>query len=336
MIKVYYLCSLFFVFLISCNSYKEIKTEKQNISLNLNQKILFFNVENLFDTINTPLKRDGEFTPNGSKLWDTKKYYQKINDISKTILGVSEGELPSLIGLAEVESDLVLKDLCNHSPLEKFSYQFIHKESNDRRGIDVALLYLPEKILIIDTSFINVDLGDGKFTRDILYAKIKFLKNNLVLNVFVNHWPSRYGGQNQSEYKRISAAKVLKKHTDSLFNLNEDVLLMGDFNDYPYNSSLKDILLAKSFRDSSKLVNLMYDVNESEGSYFYGGYWGALDQFIVSNSLLTNLKFDIDSISFFKKSWNLQNKKPYRTYSGSFYKGGISDHLPIVLYYNLF
>lgn len=323
------------LFLMACNSYEEVSFTSNNDDIDLSNKIVFYNVENLFDTINTPLKRDGEFTPDGSKKWNSDRYQSKINNISKTFIGIGSGKMPSIIGLSEVENYDVLKDLCYQSPLEKFGYNIIHHESSDRRGIDVALLYLPQEFELQDTVFVKVNLGGNYTTREILYVKLKQLNSDIILNIFVNHWPSRYLGQNKSEYKRILAAKTLKKYSDSLSLLNENILIMGDFNDYYYNSSISDILEAKSINDSSSLVNLMCGIPSGQGSYYYQGKWGGLDQFIVSNNLIYNhhLDFKIDSVSYFNPKWLLKDEKPFRTYSGNYYLGGYSDHLPIVMYY---
>lgn len=333
MYKIKFVVFLFLFLIVSCNSYEEVSFIGNELEINLDNKIVFYNVENLFDTLNTPLKSDGEFTPDGSKQWNTEKYSTKINHISKSIVGIGAGKMPNIVGLCEIETYEVLKDLCYQSPLEKFGYSIIHKECEDWRGIDVALLYLPNEVEIIDTVFIQVDLGGKSKTRDILYVKINIIESNTLLNVFVNHWPSRYMGQNKSEYKRVLAAKTLKKHTDSLNNLRENVLIMGDFNDYYYNSSIKDYLEAKPFDDSSNLVNLMGDLSKEDGSYFYQGKWGGLDQFIVSRGFLEVKSFKIDSVCYYKRNWLLKDDKPARTYSGNYYLGGYSDHLPIVMYY---
>ncbi len=157
--------------------------------------IMFYNVENLFDTINDPHKLDDEFTPNGSKKWNSERYHKKINDLSKVIAAVDSIELPEIVGLAEIENDAVLQDLISTKKLKKGKYSVIHEESPDIRGIDVTLLYRRKAFREIShKTFPVLDSSDKKFkTRDILYIK-GIAESTDTLNIFVNHWSSRIGG----------------------------------------------------------------------------------------------------------------------------------------------
>lgn len=314
-------------------------------------QVMFYNVENYFDTVNNPDKKDDEFTPDGFKKWNFYKYLTKQNRIAKTIIAVGKWQMPSVIGLAEVENQQVLKDLLKFSPLSRFNYKILHKESPDWRGIDVAMLYNPKKFQLLDSQFIKVSFPKDSFntTRDILYAR-GVAKEKDTLHVYVNHWPSRYGGKKESDPKRARAAKLLRRHVDSLFRdfHKPRIIITGDFNDGPMNQSLKKVLNATvdtSKIDSHRLVNLMYPQAASSkmGSYKYQYQWHTFDQFIVSKALFRNkgsFQTDLRHAHIFRKPFlmtkdkDYPGKMPHRTYLGPRYKDGYSDHLPV--YLNLF
>lgn len=310
-------------------------------------KIMFYNVENLFDTFNDSLTNDDEFLPNGERFWTSSKYYTKINQIYKVITAVGRWNPPAIIGLCEIENRKVIYDIVNNTPLVKYEYQIIHNDSPDRRGIDVGLIYREDLFKPINKEFIPINFTDQPKlkTRDILY--VKGIANNIdTIHVFVNHWPSRWGGQLESEDKRLYVASVLRSKVDSIFNNNpnSNIIITGDFNDYPENKSIKDILLAKTNLDSNpaSLYNLSYNLSlkTNIGSHKYQGDWGVLDQFIVSKNLLNNqnrIFTKTDDIYIFNADFLLEpdenyfGYKPKRTYIGYRYNGGFSDHLPIYL-----
>ncbi len=307
--------------------------------------VLFYNVENLFDTRDDTLKLDEEFLPEGSRHWSKSKYNEKINHIYKTLIASGEWDPPALIGLCEVENEKVLKHLVYGTPLSKMEFGFVHYESPDRRGIDVALLYRKEIFLPLYSKAIHVSMKDnpGFRTRDILYVKGIFPFNGDTLHVFVNHWPSRRGGMLESEHKRINAARILRKNLDSLFLISEHpaILIMGDFNDTPENTSIKAGLNAKSLKDRitpQTITNLAESSEVGMGSYKYQGVWQQLDQIMVSGVLLmenNSLYVDRNSFTIVQPEFLLRNddknlgEMPYRTYSGFKYEGGFSDHLPV-------
>ncbi len=307
-------------------------------------RVMFYNVENLFDIYDDTLKNDESFLPEGDHHWGSYKYYEKTNNLGKTILAVGGWEAVEIIGLCEVENIKVLEDLTRKTVLKNSEYQIIHKESPDKRGIDVALLYRKDKITIDTVQYIEVFLGtDNRPTRDILYATVR-TTNNAQLHVFVNHWPSRYGGQMKSDPKRKAAARVVRGYVDSILNVqpNANILLMGDFNDEPDNESIHDVLKARAdstFQDSTELYNLMSHIGGNHGSHKYQGNWGVLDQFMVTKWLYqgeNNLKI-IDGPLIFRvpflmtKETKYPGMKPFRTYLGFKYTGGYSDHLPIYI-----
>lgn len=307
--------------------------------------ILFYNVENLFDTKDDPVVRDEEYTPTSKKKWNSKRYKQKLQSLAKVIAGADEDKMPVLIGLCEIENKNVVKDLSKSKALKKSKYEIVHYDSPDKRGIDVALMYRKSKINIIRSEALKVTFpnDDSTTTRDVLYVKIKLKKDTF--HLFVNHWPSRRGGEKASQFKRMSAAHVVRNKIDQIqaINLRAQIIIMGDFNDYPSNKSIKTVLRASNFKNDKnhELFNLMSDLEKKGiGTHNYKGKWGMLDQFIITRNLRNNSKgwtlLD-EGVSIVRHDWMLyhdkkyDNYKPNRTYVGSKYVGGYSDHLPILL-----
>ncbi len=333
------LLSISIVFFLQGFSQNSHKNKKDNFA------IVFYNVENLFDTIDTPDKIDEQFLPESEKKWTGGRYNKKINDLGNALSSININELPELIGLCEVENKAVLKDLINGRFLSKAEYAIVHEESPDVRGIDVALLYRKDEFKYLNHKIfrISYDFEPETTTRDILYVKGE-LKNGEKLHVFVNHWSSRRGGQKKSEPKRIHSAKVLRSKIDSVQkeNNNSKIAVIGDFNDEPENKSLFKVLNAKNnFRSNNhkELYNLMYDKSlYGQGSYNYKGNWSMLDNIIISQSLVKNKNGYIvstDGAQVFKKRWMLYDNvktgqmTPSRTYGGPNYYGGVSDHFPV-------
>lgn len=311
-------------------------------------RIVSYNVENLFDCKHDTLKNDYEFLPQEDRHWTPDKYKNKLANIARVISTIGQWKAPVLVGLIEIENKNTLFDLTKHSPLSNLKYKFIHSESPDRRGIDVALLYQPKQFKPIKTSFYRIKSPENpkSKTRDILYAA-GILPNGDTIHVFVNHFPSRLGGEKASENKRIYVASVLKSKVDSIVNTTSrpNIIIMGDFNDYPSNKSIKQTLGAQkpdSTPQTNRLYNLYYQFEEKEtiGSHKYRGNWGMLDQIIVSGNLLlpnntlsTNEKMSyICQASFLLEDDSKDlGKKPFRTYLGTKYLGGYSDHLPVYI-----
>lgn len=309
---------------------------------------MFYNVENLFDTFDDSLKKDEDFLPESNHFWNNHKYYTKLNQIYKVIMAVGEWNPPAIIGLCEIENRKVIDDLTNNTPLVKFEYKIVHKESPDRRGIDVGLLYRKELFTPLNSEFLPINFPNNpeSKTRDILYVKGITNKAD-TLHIFINHWPSRWGGQLESEGRRLYVASVLKSKVDSILNksINSNIIITGDFNDYPDNKSIKEVLSAKQdFNNisSNQLYNLSANLFKTKhiGTHKYQGEWGVLDQFIVSGNLLkkeNKVYTSIDHVHIFNKDFLLEPDnsnygfKPNRTYIGYKYNGGYSDHLPTYL-----
>lgn len=305
--------------------------------------ILFYNTENLFDTSNDPLTQDDEFLPNGDRHWNNFRFQKKLNQISKVILSAAGFEPPEIIGLCEVENRKVLEKLTKDTPLKSFSYRIIHKDSPDERGIDVALLYRPDRIQALTYHYIPLMDTNQKVqkTREILQAEF-LLPDEDTIFVFFNHWPSRYMGQAETDAERMLAAKTLKNAVSEILNKNSSsrIVIMGDFNDGPQNKSLKGELHAVSHDDSKmpgELVNL--SCNWKQGTIKYHQSWSVFDQVIISDFLLHAKKWHTDyenakvvQLPFlFEDDPKYQGKKLNRTYAGFNYHGGFSDHLPVLL-----
>ena len=314
-------------------------------------RVMFYNVENLFDTFDDPEKNDEEFLPTGDKKWTFERYQKKLNNISKVVAAVGEWELPELIGLCEIENQKVLEDLTQNTALSKANYGIIHKESPDNRGIDVAALYRKDRVNPISYRAIRVKFDDPEErpTRDILYFKSLVRKTDTI-HFFVNHWPSRWGGQEKSSPKRMAAAKALRHVTDSILRVNPNakIIITGDFNDDPIDKSLTETLqvLEPANVEKGKLYSLSKQhYNPSEkGSLKYRGNWNVFDQFVVSGAFLIKDKgFHTsmgDSHIFYgtpdnefllEEDTRYQGKVPNRTYHGPQFHGGYSDHLPVYL-----
>jgi predicted extracellular nuclease len=307
-------------------------------------RLMFYNVENFFDTVKDPKTNDRDFTPDGSMHWTVNRYMDKRNNIFRVIANVGEWDTPALVGLVEIENRSVLDDLVKNTPLARYPYRIVHKDSPDQRGIDVALLYRGDYLKCTGQQFIRVRFSDErKRTRDILYATLCTNKND-TFHVFVNHWPSRVGGIRQSEPGRIFAASLVRQKVDSIFSRNSlaKIVIAGDMNDSPLDKSLTSGLLAvkdTTFAKLSVLFNLSaYKMKESTGTIKYQGKWSVYDQIIVSGGLLRgSLRTDVDRCNIFRADYlfepdtRYQGIKPFRTYIGLRYNKGFSDHLPVYI-----
>lgn len=311
-------------------------------------RIMFYNVENLFDTHDNPLKEDDDFLADGFMRWTPWKYWEKLRNITRVITAVGGMRSPALIGLCEIENDSVLFDLTKRSPLRAQEYEYIITDSPDDRGIDVALLYQRHQFKPLQTREYEIRFSRRNIrpTRNILHVTGEVF-NSDTIDLFVCHFPSRSGGQRETEPARIEAAALLKKKVDSLFTLrkNAHIIIMGDFNDHPGNKSLSLILEAGSIQSTiqkDKLYNLFHHRTKDPefGSYKYQGKWELLDQFIVSGNILmkeNSLHVRNNEVHIFRADFLLEDdekyygKKPYRTNVGPRYIGGFSDHLPIYM-----
>lgn len=306
--------------------------------------IMFYNLENLFDTIDDPNTDDRIFLPDADRQWNTEKYETKLRQMARVIAEGSDG-LPMIVGLCEVENAAVLNDLIAEPALQNGNYKYVHFDSPDERGIDVALLYNEKLFNLKEASAIPVHLIQNDtvdHTRDILAVAGTVRGSNTVLLFFVNHWPSRSEGEEASAWKRVAAAQTLKLAVDSVRQAVKDahIVIMGDFNDTPFDKSIQSILGAVPEGNSyaaDALVNLMAnDQQNGKGSYNYKGKWQALDQMIVSANLVDGKKTEADAqaAAWIQRDWMMfthpsYGLSPNRTYSGTKWSGGFSDHLPV-------
>jgi predicted extracellular nuclease len=317
-------------------------------------RAMSYNVENLFDCLHDSLKDDYQYLPDSKYQWTESRYRDKLDRIAEVIVASSitnkrEAHLPDLVALCEVENDHCLTDLTRHSKLAgnaaMNAYEYVMTDSPDRRGVDVALLYQPGSFQLLDTQSIRVPFDElhRKPTRDILHVTGR-VQSGDTLDVFVCHAPSRAGGQEASEFYRLFVCGQLRYTADSvmLHRQHPNVLIMGDFNDYPDNRSVHDVLGARQPDKDKKaiqpyrLYNLM--AGREGGSYRYKGEWNTLDHIIVSGYLLLGhkpLRTSYDRAQFLRHPFLLEEDEkyggdtPFRTYYGPRYHGGYSDHLPV-------
>lgn len=303
-------------------------------------RVAFYNVENLFDIVDDPNKKDEEFTPEGKKNWTKERYNEKLDKLAKVINALGK---PSILGVCEVENKTVLQDLIKTKAILDVHYDVVHFESPDVRGIDVGLLFDRDVFSLESSSFIRVEFplwleADGYTSRDILHAKLKNKEQDF-FHVFVNHWPSRRGGEAASEKRRLWVATHLRKAVNEVLNKTPGakIIIMGDFNDEASNRSISNALGTIPFADSiAQLPDLLYNPfyvleKAGGGSYNYRGDWNMLDQIIFSGFDQTS-DWKMADYGILKEDWLLyKGNAPSRTYGGPNYYGGFSDHLPVFM-----
>jgi predicted extracellular nuclease len=304
-------------------------------------RIAFWNVENLFDTINDPKIDDEEFLPNGKMKWTSERYNTKINNLAKVILAIGDGKGPDILGMSEIENEGVLIDLTQKTALKNQKYGIVHYDSPDKRGIDVALIYKTDKFKVLESKAVFVPMPvDTILTRDILVVKGVLNKKD-TMYILVNHWPSRRGGD-ESEQRRIFAANKLHAAEDSILRLfpNAKVIAIGDFNDEPTNKSIESLKNTNMDGNTvfyhSVFVDLMDSLKAAgDGSYHYRKEVNMLDNILVNNNFQKQKGIFIIDAHIFKVDWAIgENYKgdppgPLHTYAGTRYIGGYSDHFPV-------
>lgn len=310
--------------------------------------VAFYNLENLFDTINNNGKYDLEFSPGGARQWNSDKYWSKINNLAYCISKMVTKNTPNgpaIIGVSEIENKSVLDDLVRAKDIKQWRLQVVHHDSPDRRGVDVGLLYNPRLFKVLDvTNHTLVIPGNPDFrTRDQMC--VTGILGGDTLSVIVNHWPSRLGGQERSSYLREAAGALSKHIADSLWAIrpNQGVIVMGDLNDDPQDKSCALALGAK--RDQDKVephgfFNPWWRVlDKGIGTLAYKSQWNLFDQIIVSGTLLKHndapLQYTsckVNNFDFLFDTEGTRQGYPKRTYSGGAWLNGYSDHFPTIVF----
>ena len=310
--------------------------------------IAFYNLENLFDTINTPDVLDEEFTPSGPNKWTGQRYQEKLNNMALAISRIGEDEGwkggPAVLGVAEIENRQVLEDLINQPLLKGSNYQIIHYDSPDLRGVDVALLYRPRFFKVTASSSPELVLYDDNkeriYTRDQLVVSGIF--DGEPMHFIVCHWPSRSSGEMTTRPRRNAAAALSRHLVDSLLNIHPEskIFVMGDLNDDPSDESLRKYLKAAPDPDklkSGELFNTMYPLfKKGIGSLNYRDGLNLFDQIIITSSLLgessSTYRFRVARVfnsSFLKQKDGQYKGYPLRSFAGTVWQGGFSDHFPV-------
>ena len=314
-------------------------------------RIMEYNVENLFDTIPNPLKDDGDFLPNGNHKWTSERYWAKQGRLARTIVAAG-GDVPvELVGLVEVENDSVVAHLTQRTSLARLGYEYLITNGPDLRGINVALLYQPSRFRPIHREDLRISTQENmRPTRDVLFVE-GLLPTLDTLSVFVAHFPSRRGGVLATEQHRCNVAQQIRHKVDSIQACRSDamIVVMGDLNDEVQDASLRDTLRVVLPKERKAQASILYDLSPRceecpsvEGTYHYQGKWSKIDHIIVSGVLLQTdaslyaperysriLAFpfllegdeEVFPVTF----------RPRRTYKGTYYNGGISDHLPLLV-----
>ena len=327
---------LLFLILLFCRS--ALPQEHINETRN-SLRFVFYNVENFFDARVDSVTDYNEFSPDGARHWTASKYRAKRNKMYQVISAIGGWEPPALVAFAEIENSFVLEDLIALTPLHNFDYRVIHFNSMDERGIDVGLIYRSEKFIPQFSKAVPVHFAfdTANKTRDILY--VRGLVENEVIHVFINHWPSRYGGLLETKEFRMTASETLLQLCTDIYKSDPDanILLMGDFNDELNNESLQ-YLLSSSPPEIVTLTS-RYLYGQAKGTLKYQGKWNNFDHILVSDKMLDGEGLEINDSAkiIFDPPFLLEEDnthlglKPFRTFTGYKYNAGFSDHLPIFI-----
>lgn len=342
--------SLFMVIAIFCSFalFAKGKKDTQNNRKLAVYSVAFYNLENLFDTIHQPEVNDFEFTPQGSMKWGSMKYRNKLKNLSYAISQLATDYCPNgpaVIGVSEIENQGVMEDLIKTGELANRNYKIVHYDSPDRRGIDVGLIYNADLFTLeaSESKRLVYPADTAMRTRDQLVVTGKLAGERM--HFIVNHWPSRLGGELKSRPKREAAAALTKHIADSLLTAdpNSKVVIMGDLNDDPDNTSCRVVLGAKKKQEDVKpggYFNTMWPIfDRGIGSLAYQGQWNLFDQIIISANLIgkdrSTLKFlkaEVFNRDFLKQQEGKYKGYPLRTHAGGVYLNGYSDHFPTIIY----
>ncbi|WP_253916349.1 endonuclease/exonuclease/phosphatase family protein [Lentimicrobium sp. S6] len=335
------LLTIFMVFSISLTSFESKAQQYEIVAIG------YYNLENLFDTIDSEGVAEGDFLPNGAKKWNAERYYYKLDQMARVLSEIATDKTPdglAIFGISEIENRFVVEDLVKTDALKDRNYQVVHYNSPDRRGIDVALVYNPDYFELTNSYSAPFMMADTNFkSRDQLVVT-GLLKGEEV-HFQVNHWPSRGGGEKRSRPKRVAAADLSRSLADSLLALNPNakVMIMGDLNDDPVDISVAKHL--KATDDKSKLSEgyfynpFMTKYKKGIGSLAYRDSWNLFDQIIMTPALVAEDRstWTYFKSEIFKKPYMINQEGKYkgypkRSFVGNKFQGGYSDHFPVYMY----
>lgn len=296
----------------------------------------WWNMENVFDCVDDPGSGDDEYLPQGKKQWTHEKLHRKLLTLSRVINDMN----PDVLGFCEVEHESLIDSLLKYVPRK---YGKVYYESSDRRGIDMGMIYDKSKFSLVDSKKHPIPTK-GRPTREIIEISLSYLPlfykgdgRGEVLHFLLNHWPSRLGGQLESEPRRLIAAAIARRIIDDILAKDSTarIIVLGDFNDEPFDRSISEVLRASGKITQVKTANDLFNstihfVQEKKGTHYYSGKWSVIDQIIISRSLLVSGSLviaDTSSIMLFKRDYMLSKSGQPLPFS----RGGCSDHLPILL-----
>jgi hypothetical protein len=339
--RIFKTIALLFVIGVSSFSNKSIAQNYELVAIG------YYNLENLFDTIDSEGVAEGDFLPNGAKGWNSERYYYKLGQMSRVISEIATDKTPdglAVFGISEIENRMVVEDLVKTDKLKDRNYQIVHYNSPDRRGIDVALVYNPKYFEVTNSVSARLFTADSSFkTRDQLV--VSGLLRGEEVHFIVNHWPSRSGGEKRSRPKRNAAAQLSRSLADSILTINPKakIMIVGDLNDDPTNHSVAKYL--KATDDKSKFADgYFYNpyltlYKKGIGSLAYRDSWNLFDQIILTPALVNEEKDDWSyyKANIFKKPYMINQEGQYkgypkRSFVGNKFQGGYSDHLPVYVY----
>jgi predicted extracellular nuclease len=302
------------------------------------QTVAFYNIENLFDVRDSKFTHDGDFLPHAIKRWTPKRYNNKLRKVGLAISSIGKqdtGKHPAIIGLAEVENARVLEDLLASKHLKDLHYDYVHFDSLDERGIDVAMLYDTTVFKPLHTETFSIRLtdkdGTPDYTRDILL--VGGILDGEHVHFIVNHWSSRREGQKETEFKRLAASEKISEIMATLHqkDAHAKIMVLGDFNDTPQNESLKRLVNDHSLFNPFETLR-----SYTRGTVKHRRQWYVFDQILISTNFFKSskenfefFKADIFDEDFLKQFNGPYKGAPFRTYAGKKYKGGYSDHFPV-------
>lgn len=340
---------LWFLLLLFFLPTKGSAQEKKQYQLGM---VGFYNLENLFDTIDDPNTNDAQFLPNGDYAWSGVKYRNKLHNLATVIATINQEvggvrlQCPDILGVSEIENRLVLEDLVAQPELQPYNFGIVHYDGPDRRGVDVGLIYKKDKYRILGSRSVRLydSLQPDFLTRDQLVVSGIYMGDTL--HFIVNHWPSRLGGEKRSSPKREMAARLTRRIVDSILAVSPQakIIVTGDLNDDPINKSVVEVMRAPKEDDYTKLepeqmFNASYGLfKRGVGTLCYRGQWNLFDQMLITQGLVGKDRSTLKFYGFriFNDPMLLQKSGryagyPLRTHAGGVYLNGYSDHFPVYM-----